>query len=451
MRGQSQRSKASEMTAMFPPGMLEATRLTREGRLLEATALIQRMLGGAGAAPDSDPAQRPTADNAASRVIDVDPETGEVVVPVAATRSADTRSEVSSVGRSAALMGLPQALRGLFRSARPRDAASALDGLTQSPFVHTPEPLSPEPVSEGGRFLAGSFSGPAGRLDYKLYIPRVYRGEPVPLVVMLHGCTQSPDDFAAGTRMNHLAEEQGFLVLYPEQSRSANPQKCWNWFKPGDQQRDAGEPSLIAGTTREVMRTYAVDPRRVCVAGLSAGGAAAAIMGTAYPDLYAAVGVHSGLACGAASDMPSAIAAMRQGANMQPQSGRRPDASSGQPVVPTIVFHADLDGTVHPRNGDQVIAQAAADDGLQTEVLRGRVPGGHAYTRTLHRDRDGRVLLEQWLVHGAGHAWAGGSAAGSFTDPLGPDASREMIRFFGQHALAPGETPFLDPLEASAE
>ena len=390
------------------------------------------MLGGAGAAPDTDPPARPTADAATSRVIDVDPDTGEAVASVATMRSADVRAAAVPVGGTVSTTGLRQVLRGLFRPARPRDAAPAPDGLTQAPFVQTPEPISPEPVSEGGRFLGGTFSGPAGRLGYKLYVPSVYRGEPVSLVVMLHGCSQSADDFAAGTRMNHLAEEQGFLVLYPEQSRSANLQKCWNWFKPEDQQRDGGEPSLIAGATREVMRTYAIDPRRVYVAGLSAGGAAAAIMGAAYPDLYAAVGVHSGLACGAASDMPSAFVAMRQGATMEPQSGRRPDAQAR--VVSTIVFYADLDSTVHPRNGDQVIAQAAPDDGLQTEVLRDRVPGGHAYTRTVHRDRDGRVLHEQWLVHGSGHAWAGGSAVGSFTDPLGPDASREMLRFFQEHA-----------------
>jgi len=420
------------MKTMFPLGMLEAaieaTRLTREGRVLEATALIQRTLGGA-AAPEADPAQRPASNEAApaSRIIDVDPETGDAV-PFA-TRSADARSE-AKVGGSAARTGLRQALRGLFRPARLRDRAPAADGLTRAPLVRKPGPISPEPIT-GARFLAGSFSGQAGTLRYKLYVPSVYRGEPIPLVVMLHGCTQSADDFAAGTRMNHLAEEQGLLVLYPEQSRSANAQKCWNWFRPEDQQRDSGEPLLIAGATREVMRNYAVDPRRVYVAGLSAGGAAAAILGAAYPDLYAAVGVHSGLARGAASDMPSAFVAMRHGARMQPHAGGRPDAPS--PVVPTIVFHADLDSTVHPRNSDQVIAQAATDDGLRTEVLRERVPGGHAYTRTLHRDGDGRVLLEQWLIHGAGHAWAGGSAAGSFTDPLGPDASREMLRFFEQH------------------
>jgi poly(hydroxyalkanoate) depolymerase family esterase len=246
---------------------------------------------------------------------------------------------------------------------------------------------------------------------------------------MLHGCTQSPDDFAAGTGMNRLAEEHGLLVLYPAQDNAANPQRCWNWFNPEDQQRDRGEPSLIAGMTREVMREHAVDPARVYVAGLSAGGAAAANLAATYPDLYAATGIHSGLPAAAASDLPSAFAAMRQGA--APSS--RP---AGRKLVPTIVFHGDQDSTVSPHNGDRIIAQVRAmAEGLQATaaVQRGEAPGGRAYSRRLHADAAGRVLLEQWMIHGAGHAWAGGSPAGSYTDPQGPDASREMIRFFLEH------------------
>jgi poly(hydroxyalkanoate) depolymerase family esterase len=291
-------------------------------------------------------------------------------------------------------------------------------------------PQTAEPPPDGAQFVTGSFTNQAGSRGYKLYIPSTYRGEPMPLVVMLHGCTQSPDDFAAGTRMNALAEEHGCLVAYPGQTQAANAQKCWNWFSPGDQERDQGEPALIAGITRQVMRDHAVDARRVYVAGLSAGGAAAAIMAQAYSDLYAAAGVHSGLACGAARDMPSAFAAMRQGAT--PQPGRNPGRADGRAVVPTIVFHADKDGTVHPRNGDQVIAQSAVA-GLRTEVRRGQVPGGHAYSRTVHVDAAGKPMLEQWVVHGGGHAWSGGSTAGTYTDPRGPDASREMLRFFLEH------------------
>ena len=174
------------------------------------------------------------------------------------------------------------------------------------------------------------------------------------------------------------------------------------------------------------MRHYVVEPARIYIAGLSAGGAAAAVMGATYPDLYAAIGVHSGLACGAARDVPSAFQAMRQGA----ASLARGDGAGGR--VPTIVFHGDGDRTVHPVNGDQVIAQSKGDARLQVTVSRGETPGGIAYTRTVQADDSGRVRLEQWVLHGAGHAWSGGSPHGSYTEPRGPDASREMVRFFLQ-------------------
>jgi poly(hydroxyalkanoate) depolymerase family esterase len=286
-------------------------------------------------------------------------------------------------------------------------------------------------VPAGAQFLAAAFSNEVGSRPYKLYVPSGYRpGRSVPLIVMLHGCTQSPDDFAAGTRMNEAGEEHTCLVVYPGQTASANVQKCWNWFSEVDQHRGQGEPSLIAGITRQVMRDYAVDPWRVYVTGLSAGGAAAAIMGDAYPDLFAAIGVHSGLACGAARDMPSAFAAMRGGgvtgtAAMRSTAQRR--------IVPAIVFHGDRDSTVNPRNADAVVAQSAQAAVLSDSVEQGRAAGGHAYSRTLSTDAAGRTVIEQWVVHGAGHAWFGGSAAGSYTDPRGPDATREMLRFFLEH------------------
>lgn len=332
--------------------MAEATRLTRAGRLMEATALLRGQ-------------------------------------PLDSTTIEGEAEEVTPPAPRFMVRGRP--------AARP-DTVSA---------------------PQGARFLHADHSQAAGHRAYRLYVPASRRAEPAPLLIMLHGCTQSPQDFAAGTRMNELAEDHGLLVAYPGQPPSANPQKCWNWFKPGDQARDKGEPALIAGITRQVVRDHGADPARIFIAGLSAGGAAAAIMGQAYPDLYAAVGVHSGLACGAARDIPSAFAAMGQGMGAP---------SKGRPIR-TIVFHADRDTTVHPRNGEAVITQSGLP-GLRVEVERGRAGAGHGWQRTIHRGADGRAMLEHWVVEGGGHAWSGGSPAGSYTDPSGPDASRAMLRFF---------------------
>ncbi len=393
------RAPALKEAIMTADTMLEATRLTREGRLTEAAALLQRLLRREAPNETSARGNASAASGPQPRIFDVHALTGEASAPAAGWPATGPGAKAH----------MPEALRGVLNRLQP-------GGLGQTARARATEPLP-----KGAEFLSGSFTSEAGHRGYKLYIPGSTSGAAMPLVVMLHGCTQSPDDFAAGTRMNALAEEHGCLILYPGQTQAANAQKCWNWFSPADQRRDQGEPALIAGMTRQVMREYAVDPARVYVAGLSAGGAAAAIMARAYPELYAAVGVHSGLACGAARDMPSAFAAMRQGAAAPATGGR---------TIPTIVFHADQDQTVHPRNGDQVITQSAASGAFRTELRRGQVPGGHAYSQTIHRDAAGQAVLEQWLIHGGGHAWSGGSAAGSYTDPRGPDASREMLRFF---------------------
>ncbi|RSZ59582.1 PHB depolymerase family esterase [Massilia atriviolacea] len=271
-----------------------------------------------------------------------------------------------------------------------------------------------------GKFTDGSFTNAAGTRTYKLYVPSSYDGRPMPLVVMLHGCTQDPDDFATGTQMNVLAEEMQCLVVYPAQSMQANSSRCWNWFNAVDQQRGQGEPSIIAGITETVMHNHAVDASQVYVAGLSAGGAMATIMGTLYPELYAAVGVHSGLPFASAHDLPSALAAMKGNFGPQRASGKS---------IPIIVFHGDKDTTVHPVNGDELIKRGAHNV-MQEIIEPGRVPDGHAYTRTVHQTVDGTPQAEQWLIHGAGHAWSGGNARGSYTDGKGPDASREMMRFF---------------------
>jgi poly(hydroxyalkanoate) depolymerase family esterase len=423
------------MTAIDPQlsdDMLEATRLTREGRLADATALLRRLLcskrergGTPGDCPGSAAigSSRPSTRHA-SRGFDVDPTTGAVTNAVGALFGNGIRPTPAAIPRT------PEKLRGFLDQIEQR--GKKLVDLSGRPT----ERIGPR-VPHGARFETAIHAGVRGSRAYKLYVPSgLGASQPVPLVVMLHGCTQSPDDFAAGTRMNTLAEEQIFLVAYPDQPASANVQKCWNWFSPGDQERDCGEPALIAGITRQVMRDYAIDPARVYVAGLSAGGAAAAIMAAAYPDLYAAVGVHSGLACGAASDIPSALAAMRQGGagtRRRPLHGAM--ARETGRTVPTIVFHADRDRTVHPSNGEYVLAQASAAAGdLRTTVEHGQAPnGGRKFTRTLHANDRGTAVLEQWVVHGGGHAWSGGSPAGSYTDPGGPDASREMLRFFLDH------------------
>jgi poly(hydroxyalkanoate) depolymerase family esterase len=357
--------------------MAEALRLTRSGNLMEATALLQAALGS------SEPGATSPAGEADGDVIDLMPD------------------------------------QGVWRvQASPRPAASG---------EQPKQGRAARPETQGG-FDEQVFRGRDGSMSYKLYRPAHFQPG-MPLVVMLHGCTQSPEDFARGTGMNSLADELGFLVAYPRQTPSANPQKCWNWFKPADQQRDRGEPALLAGITNHVIAEHRIDTERVYVAGLSAGGAAAAIMAAEYPDIFAAVGIHSGLACGAAQDLPSALMAMKRGAAAAgAPSGRRR-------FVPVITFHGDRDATVHEVNSREIIAAASAAAGvpLEVRVQEGQSRSGRRFTRKVSVDPAGTELIEQWTIEGFGHAWSGGDPAGSYTDPSGPEASREMMRFFLNH------------------
>jgi poly(hydroxyalkanoate) depolymerase family esterase len=359
------------MSPDFQNLMAEATRLTQSGNLQAATAAIQAALSGTATAPEP----------AAADLTVIDVEAREVF---------------------------------------PENA---------------PQPYTPTPAREvqpaaaaapDGEFISARYTdASAGTREYKLYSPPgAADGPPLPLVVMLHGCTQNPDDFAFGTGMNEAARQRGFYVLYPAQTHSANASGCWNWFKHNHQARGRGEPALLAGMTLAVMENGNIDPQRVYVAGLSAGGAMAAILGDAYPELFAAVGVHSGLVTGAASDMTSAFGAMQSGAAPRTRTTASP---------PTIVFHGDQDTTVHPSNGEQVAASAG---GLAPANESTRSSDGRDYTVRTYKDTKGQVLAEHWVIHGAGHAWCGGHPPGSFTDAKGPDATAQMLRFFFERELS---------------
>ena len=272
-----------------------------------------------------------------------------------------------------------------------------------------------EPLIDGARFETSSFTCGAGTRTFRTYVPSTAGEGITGLVLMLHGCTQTPEDFAVGTGMNALAETHRLIIVYPRQSRGDNAQSCWNWFSKGDQRRDAGEPAILAGMTKQVAAEYAVPAGRIFAAGLSAGGAMAAILGETYPDVFSAIGIHSGLPYASAKDVPSAFAAMAGNGQVDHARNR----------TPTFVIHGTADATVHPSNGAAIARTQKGVSDLETQ----ETVNGREVTIRTSQGVDGPAL-EYWSVDGLGHAWSGGSTRGSYTDAHGPDASREMIRFF---------------------
>ena len=412
------------MNTDFANAMRAATQLMRARKLMEATRLLQSALSGGEAVPSAPPLEKAAKRRAIeSRVVDVTSDVAACDLTAPLHGKPEARSE-----------GLRTDLRTSLRTAGPLEGlVGALPELKIGNFnlesLVGGKPRKALEIPEGAQFLSRSFACAAGSRRYKLYIPRPHAVGRRGLLVMLHGGTQDGDDFATGTRMNDLAEKHGLLVAYPSQCKSANSSLCWNWFKPEHQIRGSGEPSIIAGITKDIIGTYDVDPARVFVAGLSAGGAMAAVMGATYPDLYTAIGIHSGLPYRSAADLPSAFAAMRGDAvpqGLRPRKSRR--TADGGPRIRTIVFHGDADNIVHPSNAAKVVG--AAKEGDSIARAEARHTAIRAHTRTVTRDKTGTVVVEQWLIHGSGHAWSGGSPNGTYTDPHGPDASSEMLRFF---------------------
>lgn len=404
--------KDKSMKTVFNAAMQKAVQLTRGHNVIDATKLIRRALSGR-----DEPA--PRDERSPERPALADP---SAILAAALRGSGLTGDEGTE------LNGRPR-----------RPLGEVLDLLRHNELPGLPgaKPLSkgpgarPFPVPAGAEFTVRNFACAAGARDYKLYVPSQGRARALPLILMLHGCTQNPDDFAIGTGMNRLAEDHGFVVAYPRQSPSANQSACWNWFNVNDQSRDFGEPSILAGLTHAIMADLRIDVDRVFVAGLSAGGAMAAILGVTYPDLYGAVGIHSGLAYKSANDLISAFAAMsgppKAGVAKKPEAGVT--VASGR--VRTIVFHGAADHTVHPANAERIVAHARGGiTNAVEETRRGHSAGGRAYKTTVIKDARGTPRVEQWSIEGMGHAWSGGHPDGSYTDPLGPDASREMVRFF---------------------
>ncbi|PIV73379.1 MAG: esterase [Rhodobacteraceae bacterium CG17_big_fil_post_rev_8_21_14_2_50_65_11] len=309
-----------------------------------------------------------------------------------------------------------------------RKAGAAIRRLGSIPLPGTRADAAQQAprIPAEARYLTRKHRSAAGSRGYRLYLPASRPARPRGLILMLHGCDQTPDDFAIGTHMNALAEKHGLALAYPAQTRRQNRGACWNWFKPRNQVRGTGEPAILAALTRKLMREFGLGRDHVFVAGLSAGGAMATILADLYPDVFAAAGVHSGLARGAAWNTLSAMSAMRKGGAPKGLVALLPHQAGS---VRRIIFQGESDRTVHPLNAGYLVAAEMGEDVAPTKVGKGTVRG-RDYSRSLFTSPEGKVLVELWMIEGTGHAWSGGRAGGAYTDTKGPDASAQMVRFF---------------------
>ena len=399
----------------FREALLGATRLTGMGKLLDATRLIQRTLLGSPAA-----SPRPSTYNPASEPTQTVKELPQAKHPA------------QGAVEPPVLQPQPDSIDVAPHVAAPAIQPFAAPAAPVTPIVAAPA-ASPEALPAAARkpsFTKHQFVFEGNAYPYRLYIPSALAATavaPMPLIVLLHGCKQDALDFSHGTAMNELAEHKQAMVLYPEQPTSGNAMRCWNWFDPSHQQAGRGEPGMIAALARKMVAQQGADADRIYVAGLSAGGAMAAVVANLYPHVFAAVGVHSGLAAGAAQSMVQAFSAMQEGAK-----------GSHTTALPTIVFHGTADQTVNPTNAKYITQAALAAfkaDGV--DLVKSKVsvknPGDDTADRTLYTDANGRTMVESWRISAGPHAWSGGSAQGSYTDPDGPDASKAMLAFFLQH------------------
>jgi poly(hydroxyalkanoate) depolymerase family esterase len=393
----------------FVAEILRATGSLRSGDPAGASAIIQAALAQGGLAQGN---IGPTASRQSERA-----ETPEA--RVAFHKSLPSGASQLPFGSARMRKPLGEALQTLAHGR----SKLGLDGAMPRPGIRSPTPELPLP--EGAEFRNAHFSCSAGKRRYRLYIPASANDGLQGLIVMLHGCTQNPEDFAAGTGMNALAEKHRLLVVYPAQTNAENTMSCWNWFRPQDQRRDAGEPAILAGLTRSIRDEFEIPHDQIFVAGLSAGGAMAAILGETYPDLYSGIGVHSGLAYGSANDVVSAFSAMRGQATIAPQRNSTHGAAPR-----AIIFHGSADTTVHPVNADRILARHSSGNDQPSKSEHAASDGRRSYSKSVIESAKGATAVECWIIEGAQHAWSGGDAKGSYTDPQGPDASAAMVEFF---------------------